>query len=103
MGELSLGQENIFSTKLEEMSVITNKLTVLTVQVKAELANRNHFLLITAASPDPALQTQTCWPPRWKEQFLASLPVNAAIILKNRIPFWAIRIIPLKSRDAEIL
>lgn len=44
MGELYLGQENIFCTKLEQMSAITNNLTVLTVQVKVKLANRNHFL-----------------------------------------------------------
>lgn len=51
MGELYLGQENIFSTKLEQMSVITHKLTVLTVQVKVKLANRNHFLPDNSSHP----------------------------------------------------
>lgn len=44
MGELYLGQENILSTKLEQMCVITNNLAVLMVQVKVKLANRKHFL-----------------------------------------------------------
>lgn len=44
MEELYLGQENILSTKLEQICVITNNLTVLLVQVKGKLANRNHFL-----------------------------------------------------------
>lgn len=44
MEQLHLGQENILSTKLEQICVITNNLTVLMVQVKGKLATRNHFL-----------------------------------------------------------
>lgn len=44
MGELYLGQENVLSTKLAQTCVITNNLTVLRVQVKVKLANRNRFL-----------------------------------------------------------
>lgn len=40
-----MGQKNILQcTRLEQMSIITNNLTVLLVQVKVNLASRNHFL-----------------------------------------------------------
>lgn len=105
MEELYLGQENILSTKLEQICVITNNLTALLVQVKGKLANRNHFLpdnnsYTRSSTPDT---DTTCWPPRWKKLYLASLPVNGTINPNNRIPSRDIRIFLVKPCEREIL
>lgn len=105
MGELYLGQENILSTKLEQMCVITKNLTVLMVQVKVKLANRKHFL------PDNNSYTWSSTPDTDTDQLAIkvekknsfSIPVSKWINPNNRISFWVIRIFLLNPCDIEIL
>lgn len=81
MGELYLGQENILSTKLEQMCVITKNLTVLMVQVKVKLANRKHFLPDNNSytwSSTPDTDTNQLAIKVEKNQFLASLSANGS-------------------------
>lgn len=104
MGELYLGQENILSTKQEQMCVITNNLTVLTVQGKVKPANRNHFLpdnnsYTWSSTPDTDLLATKME----KKQDLSFLTVNGTINPNNSTPLRVIRIFIVKSCDTEIL